>query len=55
MKTKEERFIADGRTFKTYEEVEKYARENHYRITNTQAVNHGTKLVIHFIDLTSNK
>jgi len=46
----QEIFKANGITFYSYEEVEKYARENGYKITNTQCVNFGKKRV-HFIDL----
>jgi hypothetical protein len=47
-----ELFKADGRTFQTYEEVEKYARENGYRITNTQCIKTKGRRV-HLIDLSS--
>lgn len=50
MKTKREIFIADGRFFSTYEEVENYARENGYRITNTSAIK-TPKGIRHLIDL----
>jgi hypothetical protein len=33
-----EKFIADGCVFNSYEEVEKYAKDNGYRITGTEAV-----------------
>jgi len=38
MKTELEKFIADGRVFNSYEEVELYAKENGYRIKNTEAI-----------------
>ena len=45
-------FKADGKTFHAYEEVERYARENGYRITNTQCIKVKGKR-IHLIDLSS--
>lgn len=45
---KQETFIADGRFFNSYEEVEEYARMNGYRISNTEVLKtkKGTKHLI---------
>jgi len=51
MKTKE-LYKANGITFYTYEDVEKYAKENGYRITNTHKMKYkGSD--IYLCDLTS--
>jgi hypothetical protein len=52
--SKKEIYKADGITFNSYEEVEKYAKENNKRIINTNVITHkGVK--VHLVDLTSTK
>jgi hypothetical protein len=54
MKATKEIFKVNGRSFRTYEEVEKYARENNYRISNTITSNYSTKrlmMKVHHIEL----
>ena len=42
---KTEKYIANGRIFKTFEEVEKYAKERNLRITNTETIRKDTFLI----------
>jgi hypothetical protein len=51
MKTKEI-YKANGRTFNSFAEVEKYATENGYRITNTETIRYKGN-TIYLIDLKS--
>ena len=46
-------FKANGKSFKTFEDVELYAKTNGYRISNTIIQFYGTKR-IHLIELKSN-
>lgn len=47
---KSEKFIADGKIFNSYEEVEKYAKSQGYRIKNTTAI-HVKSGIRHLIDI----
>lgn len=44
MKTKE-KYIADGKFFASYEEVEQYAKEKGLRITNTETIKKNVFLI----------
>jgi hypothetical protein len=44
MKTKE-RYIANGKIFASYEEVEQYAKEQGLRITNTETIRKNVYLI----------
>jgi len=45
MKNQSERYIANGLKFNSFEEVEKYANENNYRISNTETIRKGIYLI----------
>lgn len=42
---KTETYIADGRKFKTMEEVEAYAKSKGYRVVNTETIRKGTYVI----------
>lgn len=42
---KKDVFIANGRRFSSYEDVERYARENGLRIANTEIIRKGVHLI----------
>jgi hypothetical protein len=45
-----EKYIANGRTFKTYKEVIEYAEKNNLRVSNTRTVNQ-TRFIIDLVSL----
>ena len=45
MKKTTSKYIANGHTFYSYEDVEKYAEKNGYRITNTVTIKKGFTLI----------
>lgn len=42
---KQEKYIADGRFFKTFQEVEEYSKLKNMRITNTETIRKDTFLI----------